>query len=98
MSTATGGLETPDFLELRKNANRAAPEPEPSSRSLYQVVQEKQTAVRGVMGSERGYDLSGISGSNVPVLGDERGTKVSWLNRVEASDGSRLYVAESRWC
>ncbi|TFY75014.1 hypothetical protein EWM64_g9000 [Hericium alpestre] len=77
VSTVAGGLETPDFLELRKHAARPPSEAaEPSGpRSLYQVVPEKQTHVRGLMGSERGYDVSGVSGAPVPVLGDERGTK-----------------------
>ena len=78
VSTVAGGLETPDFLELRKNSNRAASEAsEPSGpRSLYHVVPEKQTNVRGLMGSERGYDVSAVAGAPIPVLGDERGTKV----------------------
>ena len=48
-------------------------------RSLYQVVPEKQTSVRGLMGSQRVYDVgtvTGASGAPIPVLGDERGTKV----------------------
>ena len=78
VSTVAGGLETPDFLELRKNAGRSQAEPSDSGpRSLYQVVPEKQTQIRGLMGSERGYDVSGLSGQSLPVLGDERGTKVS---------------------
>ncbi|TFY62371.1 hypothetical protein EVJ58_g3913 [Rhodofomes roseus] len=57
VSTVAGGLETPDFLELRKNAGRAPSEAtDTGPRSLYQVVPEKQTSVRGLMGSERGYD------------------------------------------
>jgi len=77
VSTVPGGLETPDFLELRKNAGRASSEAvESGPRSLYQVVQEKQTSVRGLMGSERAYDVAGIAGgAPVPVLGEERGTK-----------------------
>lgn len=79
VSTVPGGLETPDFLELRKNAGRAtseAVEP-PGPRSLYQVVPERQTSVRGFMGSERGYDIGAVaSGQPVTVLGEERGTKV----------------------
>ncbi|KAF8522153.1 hypothetical protein BU17DRAFT_45090 [Hysterangium stoloniferum] len=78
VSTVAGGLETPDFLELRKNAGRAASEAvEPSGpRSLYHVVPEKQTSVRGLMGSERGYDVGAVTnGVSVPVLGEERGTK-----------------------
>ena len=77
VSTVAGGLETPDFLELRKNAGIPQTEPSESGpRSLYQVVPERQTSVRGLMGSDRAYDVSAVSGSNVPVLGDERGTKV----------------------
>ncbi|RXW14786.1 hypothetical protein EST38_g11069 [Candolleomyces aberdarensis] len=78
VSTVAGGLETPDFLELRKGRDRTE---EPSSsgpRSLYHVVPEKQTSVRGLMGSERGYDVSAVasgSNANVPVLGEERSTK-----------------------
>ena len=78
VSTVAGGLETPDFLELRKgrSVSDAIAASETGPRSLYQVVPEKQTSVRGLMGSERGYDVSGVTGAALPVLGDERGTKV----------------------
>lgn len=79
VSTIAGGLETPDFLELRKNSTRATSEAADSGpRSLYQVVPEKQTSVRGLMGSERGYDVSAVAnpGAAIPVLGEGRGTKV----------------------
>lgn len=73
VSTVAGGLETPDFLELRKSAARPQAESSDTGpRSLYQVVPEKQTQIRGLMGSERGYDVSGLSGQNVPVLGDRK--------------------------
>jgi len=75
VSTVAAGLETPDFLELRKTT--AAPvRDEGGNRQLYSVLPEKQTSVRGLMGSERGYDISGVVAASVPVLGDERGTKV----------------------
>ncbi|GJE96899.1 DUF382-domain-containing protein [Phanerochaete sordida] len=93
VSTVAGGLETPDFLELRKNATRAPSEAADSGpRSLYQVVPEKQTSVRGLMGSERGYDVSAVANANaaIPVLGDERGTKRK-ANGVDISiDASEL--------
>ena len=77
VSTVAGGLETPDFLELRKHSTRSASEvAETGPRSLYHVVPEKQTSIRGLMGSERGYDISAVTGAPIPVLGDERGTKV----------------------
>lgn len=72
VSTVAGGLETPDFLELRKNTARAQSEAtDTGPRSLYQVVPEKQTAVRGLMGSERGYDVSAVANAQaaIPVLG-----------------------------
>lgn len=79
MSSIRGGLETPDFLELRKGraASELSETPLPN-RSLYQVLPEKQTAVRGLMGSERGYDVSAVSGApaNVPILGEDRASKV----------------------
>ena len=79
VSTIAGGLETPDFLELRKNVTRSTSEaPTSGPRSLYQVVPEKQTSVRGLMGSDRGYDVSAATAASgaIPVLGEERGTKV----------------------
>jgi splicing factor 3B subunit 2 len=75
VSTVAGGLETPDFLELRKERISDASE-STGPKSLYHVVPEKQTSVRGLMGSERGYDMTAVSGPAIPVLGDERGTKV----------------------
>lgn len=90
VSTVAGGLETPDFLELRKNSARAPSEIADSGpRSLYHVVPEKQTSVRGLMGSDRGYDVSGVSGAPIPVLGDERGTKVR--------SALVLFLSENDW-
>ena len=94
VSTVAGGLETPDFLELRKNSGRAQSEAVDSGpRSLYQVVPEKQTSVRGLMGSERGYDVSAVAnaGAAIPVLGDERGTKVCTILRCHMSEDSSLW-------
>jgi splicing factor 3B subunit 2 len=76
VSTVAAGLETPDFLELRKTSS-APVRDEGGSRQLYSVLPEKQTSVRGLMGSERGYDISGVAGASVPVLGEERGNKVN---------------------
>jgi splicing factor 3B subunit 2 len=81
VSTVPGGIETPDFLELRKRDSGATVEAASGApKQLYHVVPERQTAVRGLMGSERGYDLGAVGASaaaGVPVLGDERGNKVS---------------------
>lgn len=76
VSTVAGGLETPDFLDLRKSSGVRQVSEDTGPKSLYQVVPERQTAIRGLMGSERGYDVSGLGGANVPVLGQEqRGSK-----------------------
>jgi len=89
VSTVAGGLETPDFLELRKTTS-SRDTADSGPRSLYQVVPEKQTSIRGLMGSERGYDVSAVSQPSVPVLGDERGTKRK-ANGVDVSiDASEL--------
>ncbi len=76
VSTVAAGLETPDFLELRKTST-APVRDEGGNRQLYSVLPEKQASVRGLMGSEREYDTSGVVGASVPVLGQERGNKVS---------------------
>ncbi|CAO1620507.1 unnamed protein product [Sympodiomycopsis kandeliae] len=96
-STVPGGLETPDFLELRKQGRGGTSTPHDvrpessSNRSLYQVIPERQAAMQGFMGSERGYDLPSNS---VPVLGTEsesRGTKRKSTSSVEVSfDPSEL--------
>lgn len=74
VSTVAAGLETPDFLELRKTSTVPVRD-EGGNRQLYSVLPEKQTGVRGLMGSERGYDVGGAVGASVPVLGEERGNK-----------------------
>ncbi|KAG0145128.1 hypothetical protein CROQUDRAFT_659070 [Cronartium quercuum f. sp. fusiforme G11] len=80
-STVPGGLETPDFLELRKRREGTGvnePEVDSGPKSLYQVIPEKETKITGFMGSERVYDVRGISqqGHNVAMLGQEdRGNK-----------------------
>lgn len=82
-STVPGGLETPDFLELRKRREgTSATEAEDGPpRSLYQVIPERDRNVTGFMGSDRAYDVGGISqrGHNVSMLGqqDRYANKVS---------------------
>jgi splicing factor 3B subunit 2 len=82
ISTVPGGLETPDFLQLRKDTGPAESEVSatPVPRELYQVIPERQTSSRGFMGSSTTYDIAGLGAgtSGGPrVLGqDDRGTKV----------------------
>jgi splicing factor 3B subunit 2 len=79
VSTVPGGIETPDFLELRKRDSGTVEATGGAPKQLYHVVPERQTTVRGLMGSERGYDLGAVGGTaaGVPVLGEERSSKVS---------------------
>ncbi|GAA5901032.1 hypothetical protein JCM5296_007291, partial [Sporobolomyces johnsonii] len=89
-STVPGGLETPDFLELRKRREATdvaagADEDDGRPKELYQVLPERESRMRGFMGSDRVYDVSALSGAAAgkgagaagpPVLGqEERGTK-----------------------
>ncbi|PWN28016.1 DUF382-domain-containing protein, partial [Jaminaea rosea] len=104
-STIPSGLETPDFIELRKQGRGGTATPAmedvrpQAQRSLYQVLPERETRISGLMGSEHGYDLNSGSGSrpppNAPVLGAEdspaRGSKRSAAGNVEvALDPSEL--------
>ncbi|KAF8735526.1 hypothetical protein AX14_001898 [Amanita brunnescens Koide BX004] len=108
VSTVAGGLETPDFLELRKSSQRTVSEAvEAGPRSLYQVVPEKQTSVRGLMGSDRAYDVSAVAGAAaIPVLGEDRSAKrkggvevsldASELEGISEEELRRKYEASSR--
>ncbi|TFL07198.1 hypothetical protein BDV98DRAFT_557427 [Pterulicium gracile] len=107
VSTVAGGLETPDFLELRKNTRSTSEAADQGQRSLYQVVPERQTSVRGLMGSDRAYDVSNVAKPSLPVLGDERGTKrkangvdvsidAADLENMSADELRRKYDAQNR--
>ena len=79
-STVPGGLETPDFIDLRKRregTESTTPGGGPP-RELYTVVQEKRANQTGFLGSERAYDLAGLTAPAPPLLGQEegRGSKV----------------------
>ncbi len=98
-STMAHGLETPQFIELRKDARVGGPSshsqqhghpppPPPTAppsgppKQLYQVLPESNTAIQGLMGSERGYDVYGAAAAAgqaaAPVLGaEDQGRKVS---------------------
>jgi len=75
-STVPGGLETPDFLELRKRRETTTDTEADAGgppRQLYQVLPEQQTAMRGFLGSDRAYDTRNIGTGNVPILGVDDG-------------------------
>ncbi|CEH14338.1 Splicing factor 3b, subunit 2 [Ceraceosorus bombacis] len=85
-STVPGGLETPDFIELRKGARGASSQygsETPEQRNLYQVVPEHQNipggAGKGFMPSDRGYDFASLAtagdGGNVLGREDHRSNK-----------------------
>lgn len=80
-STVPGGLETPEFVDLRKKKRQEseAPGPGPSQpRDLYQVIPERESTSRGFMGSSTAYDISGLGQSGPGVLGaDDLSKKVS---------------------
>lgn len=81
-STVPGGLETPDHIELRKRREQTDDHDEDEDdgsrgpKSLYTVLPERESRIRGFMGSDRVYDVSALQGDSAPVLGkEERGTK-----------------------
>ncbi|WRT70303.1 uncharacterized protein IL334_007301 [Kwoniella shivajii] len=86
VSTVPGGLETPDFIDLRKNT-RAESEDVPSGpRELYQVIPERETSSRGFMGSSTAYDISNLGKSSGPaVLGVDDGGRKRKAGEVEIS-------------
>lgn len=59
MSSLASGLETPDAIDLRKDAGGA------SGPKLFQVLEQKETRVGGgLMGSSHGYVVPGDSGAS----------------------------------
>ncbi|KAJ3342927.1 hypothetical protein HDU93_000586 [Gonapodya sp. JEL0774] len=72
-SSVPSGLETPEFLELRKDMRRpgAAVSQQEEERQLYTVLQERGTRVEGFMATDRIYDVSNVRapGAAVPTSG-----------------------------
>ncbi|KAG1827380.1 uncharacterized protein BJ212DRAFT_1294671 [Suillus subaureus] len=80
VSTVAGGLETPDFLELRKTSSRHASDvSESGPRSLYQVVPEKQTSRKA-----NGVDISIDAGEMEGMTEDELRRKYEQHSRGSA--------------
>ncbi|WVR07758.1 hypothetical protein IAU60_004801 [Kwoniella sp. DSM 27419] len=95
VSTVPGGLETPDFMELRKNT-RAESEDVPSGpRELYQVIPERETTSRGFMGSSTAYDVGAVGRSGPAVLGADDSARKRKAGDVEISlDGDEDLTQE----
>ncbi|EMR08081.1 hypothetical protein PNEG_03521 [Pneumocystis murina B123] len=64
VSSVPSGIETPEYIELRKQ--RISEVEHDSGRSFYQPLAEQQSRIKGFMGSEHIYDLSSIN--KLPVL------------------------------
>lgn len=79
VSTVPGGLETPDFIDLRKKTREDTEDLQSGPKELYHVIPERETSSKGFMGSSTAYDLGSVGkGPGPSVLGaDDRGTKVS---------------------
>lgn len=101
-STVPGGLETPEFVELRKQRRNEseAPGPGPSQpRDLYQVIPEREAASRGFMGSSTSYDMSSVGQGGPGVLGaDDLSKKVRALQRAKLLRLLLTVTAKSRRC
>ncbi|RKP22404.1 hypothetical protein SYNPS1DRAFT_25864 [Syncephalis pseudoplumigaleata] len=57
ISSVATGLTTPDHIELRKEPRKSDEGP----RELYKVLKEKESTIKGFMGSQHVYDLGGGS-------------------------------------
>ncbi|KAI8054355.1 hypothetical protein BDF22DRAFT_678680 [Syncephalis plumigaleata] len=55
ISSVATGLTTPDHIELRKEPRKSDEGP----RELYKVLKEKESTIKGFMGSQHVYDLGG---------------------------------------
>lgn len=64
VSSVPSGIETPEYIELRKQ--RISEIEVDSGKSFYQPLAEQQSRIKGFMGSEHIYDLSGVN--KLPVL------------------------------
>ncbi|KAI9599047.1 hypothetical protein BDF19DRAFT_381974 [Syncephalis fuscata] len=60
ISSVATGLTTPEHIELRKEPRRTDEGP----RELYQVLKEKESTIKGFMGSQHVYDLAGSGKGN----------------------------------
>ncbi|KAF9405245.1 hypothetical protein BGZ94_003674, partial [Podila epigama] len=63
LQSVASGLETPDFIELRKDNRRSQQADDDEPKQLYTVLQQKQTSITGFMGSQHVYDLSSAASS-----------------------------------
>ncbi|OLL24850.1 Splicing factor 3B subunit 2 [Neolecta irregularis DAH-3] len=67
-SSVPSGIETPDFIELRKQRAQ-----EDDQAQLYTILPEKEKSIRGFMGSQHGYDMSSVN--KPPMLTDQPARK-----------------------
>ncbi|KAJ3088733.1 hypothetical protein HK100_007952 [Physocladia obscura] len=77
LASVPSGLETPDFIELRKDTRRDDGVP----KELYKIIPQKETAIRGFMGSQHAYDLSAASFAPPPPSSGITSTNASASKR-----------------
>ncbi|GAO46271.1 DUF382-domain-containing protein [Saitoella complicata NRRL Y-17804] len=93
-SAVPSGLETPEFIELRKQRAELEDEEDHSGRSLYAILPEQNQKIRGFMGSQHGYDIAAATG-RPPILGQEESRKRKSMDGVNvALDPSALEGGE----
>ncbi|KAH6562281.1 hypothetical protein BASA61_004453 [Batrachochytrium salamandrivorans] len=96
LSSVPSGLETPDFIELRK---RPTNEPAGPPKQLYTVVEQKESAIRGFMGSQHVYDLSNTAsgassgGANSSGVPETAASKASAAKRKLGIVSSAIQVS-----
>eukprot|EP00842_Homolaphlyctis_polyrhiza_P004236 jgi/Hompol1/4813/HPOL_003897-RA len=94
LSSVPSGLETPEFIELRKNRPVSDSAPKP----LYTVLEQKENAIRGFMGSQHVYDLSATTASataaaTAPTASESASAKAAAAKRKLGIVSSAIEVA-----
>lgn len=84
LASVPSGLETPEFIELRKDSRRSTEDEGP--KQLYQVLQQRETSISGFMGSQHTYDVSNVpSASAAAAAAIKSGTKRKMGQGVEVA-------------
>ncbi|KAF8454946.1 hypothetical protein BGX38DRAFT_1170307 [Terfezia claveryi] len=75
VSSVPSEFEAPEFIEIRKHKNAAAPlhDDDEEPKSLYTILPEQHIKAKGFFGGQHAYDVSKGGGvhTNLPVLGQE---------------------------
>ncbi|KAI8928292.1 hypothetical protein BC831DRAFT_510202 [Entophlyctis helioformis] len=94
LSSVPSGLETPEFIELRKRPTGvSAPAPPEAPKQLYKVIEQKESAIKGFMGSQYVYDLESTTTASGGPAGESAAAKAAAAKRKLGITSSSIDVA-----